>query len=64
MNSFFNNLWPQILARLQAHATHTPYLLVSVSTGNLHMEQQPWLTEVFPAGQPQSTLALRYFKTN
>ena len=64
MNSFYHAHWPPIVARLKAQAAQTDYLLVSVAAGNLIMEQQPWLTEVFPAGPPASKLGLRYFQAN
>ena len=63
MNTFFPDLLPKALKHLKKHARKNPFLLVSVSTGNVLVAQQKWLKEIHIKPPPKNELDFRFFQT-
>lgn len=62
MNSFFPDVLERALPHLKAHAQKHPFLLVTVSTGNLVIEKADWLKEVIYDPAPSDELDFRFFR--
>ena len=61
MNSFFPYVLPKAMKRLKKYARKNPFLLVTVSTGNLFIAEQDWLEEVYFGAPAKDEFDFRFF---
>ncbi len=63
MNTFFPYVLPDALRRLKKYARKNPFLLVTVSTGNILIAKQKWLKEIRQDTPPDNEYDFRFFQT-
>lgn len=63
MNTFFPYVLPDALRSLKKYARKNPFLLATVSTGNLLIAKQKWLSEIRQDSPPENEFDFRFFRT-